>query len=140
MTTTRRSPSFRMVLTGPRLTITEALDDLQVAVYDYDQALALDPQDARVYYHRGLVRKELDDPEGALEDYTQAIALDPEYAEAHAGKAGVHALRGEVEEACASLEEAIGLDDAFRTWAGRAADFAGLWGEARFEALVVGEG
>jgi tetratricopeptide (TPR) repeat protein len=117
-----------------------ALDDLQVAVYDYDQALALDPQDARVYYHRGLVRKELDDPEGALEDYTQAIALDPEYAEAHAGKAGVHALRGEVEEACASLEEAIGLDDAFRTWAGRAADFAGLWGEARFEALVVGEG
>jgi tetratricopeptide (TPR) repeat protein len=117
-----------------------ALDDLQVAVYDYAQAIDLDPQDARAYYHRGLAHKELGDLQGALDDYAQAIALDPEYAEAYAGKAGVHAQRGEVEEACASLEEAIGLDDAFRTWAGRAADFAGLWGNARFEALVVGEG
>jgi tetratricopeptide (TPR) repeat protein len=55
------------------------LGDLAGALADYNQAIALKPDDATAYYNRGIVRKAQGDLAGALADYNQAIALKPHY-------------------------------------------------------------
>ena len=45
----------------------------------YDQALTLDPQNARARGNRGLVKAALDDHQGAIADYNQVLKLDPQY-------------------------------------------------------------
>jgi tetratricopeptide (TPR) repeat protein len=59
------------------------LGDYQGAIDDYNQALKLDPNNAKAYYNRGIARSDLGDNQGAIDDYTQAIKLDPNNAYAY---------------------------------------------------------
>ncbi|MEL6398113.1 MAG: tetratricopeptide repeat protein [Cyanobacteria bacterium J06626_4] len=52
-------------------------DTLEQARLDFDQAIALSPDDARAYGHRGLLRYQLSDVEGALADWESALNLKP---------------------------------------------------------------
>ena len=53
------------------------------ALSAYNQALALKPDYAEVYYNRGNVKLAQDQRKAALEDYNQAIRLKPNFAEAY---------------------------------------------------------
>ena len=54
--------------------------DLDQAIADYTQAIALDPKYAVAYNNRGIAYCDKGDLDQAIADYTQAIALDPKYA------------------------------------------------------------
>jgi tetratricopeptide (TPR) repeat protein len=63
-----------------------AKGDLDSAIADYDQAIALDPKDAIAYNGRGNVYYDRKDYDGAIADYVQAIMLDPKLALAYNGR------------------------------------------------------
>lgn len=54
----------------------------------FDEAVTQSPQDANVYYHRGLALQRMNHLTQAIMDFTKAIELDPEDADAyyHRGK------------------------------------------------------
>lgn len=59
------------------------LRDFAGARTDYDRAIDLNPNDARAWHNRGVLRwQHQEDPEGAEADFTQAIDLEPSYARA----------------------------------------------------------
>ncbi len=60
-----------------------ALGQPQRAIEDYDEALRIDPQDAKAYYNRGTVYVDLGQSQRAIEDFDEAIRLSPQYALAH---------------------------------------------------------
>lgn len=51
--------------------------DYQEAIADYSKAIEIDPQDAKSYYNRGIVKAELEDYQGAIADYNKAIEINP---------------------------------------------------------------
>ncbi|HQU46079.1 MAG TPA: tetratricopeptide repeat protein [Pirellulales bacterium] len=59
-------------------------EEYAAGVADCDQAIALDPDDARAYFVRGKCRHT--DFTGAIQDYGRAIRLDPKYAAAYAAR------------------------------------------------------
>ena len=54
-----------------------SLGEYQKAINDYDQAIALNPKDARSFYNRGLSYRKLEKEEKAIEDLKRAQDLDP---------------------------------------------------------------
>lgn len=69
------------------------------ALEDYNEAIALDPQNAEYYYRRSEVRLKTDDQLGAMEDLNRSIILD-------AHKPNVYYTRGRLKESY-SLDDAI---------------------------------
>jgi tetratricopeptide (TPR) repeat protein len=63
------------------------LDDVQGALADYNQAIALNPKYSEAYNSRAVLKDQMDDVQGALADYNQAIALNPRYSEAYNNRA-----------------------------------------------------
>jgi tetratricopeptide (TPR) repeat protein len=57
----------------------KAKGDLNRAIADYNQAIALDPKYAVAYYNRGVMYNDKGDLDRAIADYNRAIALDPKY-------------------------------------------------------------
>ncbi|MBD2339578.1 tetratricopeptide repeat protein [Calothrix sp. FACHB-156] len=53
------------------------------AIINYNQALQLNPDNADIYYKRGMVRYHLGDYEGAIADYTQVIQINFNYTKAY---------------------------------------------------------
>ena len=47
------------------------------AIQDYDQAIKLNPSNARAYYNRGIAYSAKGQHDRAIQDYDQAIKLDP---------------------------------------------------------------
>ncbi|WP_156331800.1 tetratricopeptide repeat-containing serine protease family protein, partial [Planktothricoides sp. SR001] len=62
------------------------LKKYDLAIADYNQAIALDPNYAAAYNGRGNAYKELKKYELAIADFNQAIALDQNYASAYVGR------------------------------------------------------
>jgi tetratricopeptide (TPR) repeat protein len=59
------------------------------ALEDYNQALALDPQNIEVLFARGLTKEKLKDYEGAFSDYTKAIDRKENYTKAWLSRGNV---------------------------------------------------
>ena len=57
------------------------LEEHQLAVEDYDDALRLAPGDAVAHYSRGASRAQLGDLAGAVGDFDAAILLAPDHAD-----------------------------------------------------------
>ena len=99
--------------------------EIELAIEDYTEAIALNPEFAEAYYQRGLAYSKKSEIELAIVDYTQAIALKPDYADAyyHRSKAWLHL--GETEKAKADMQTAsniginstIALDETLRNYA-----------------------
>ena len=53
--------------------------DYDRAIEDYNQAIKLNPKDAKTYNNRGRAHYYKGDYDRAIEDYNQAIKLNPEY-------------------------------------------------------------
>jgi tetratricopeptide (TPR) repeat protein len=75
-----------------------------------DLTIELDPDDAKAYSNRGIVKSYLGRNEEALKDYDEAIKLDPNLAQAYYNRGIVKSELGRNEEALKDYDEAIKLD------------------------------
>ena len=57
--------------------------DSSRAIELYTQLLALNPDYAKAYNNRGVVKSDLGDKSGALSDYDKSISLNPDFAESY---------------------------------------------------------
>jgi Tfp pilus assembly protein PilF len=84
--------------------------DIDGALADYDQALRLAPERAKVYANRGMARQAKGDLDGALADFDQAIRLDPADPGAYSKRASARYAGGNAAGALADLDAALRLD------------------------------
>jgi len=80
------------------------------ALRDYDQAIALNPNDATAYYNRGLTYHNLQRYDEALRDYDQAIALNPNDAQAYNNRGNTYHNLQHYDEALRDYDQAITLN------------------------------
>ena len=64
-----------------------------MAIADSDQAIALNPDDADAYTHRGLAYVSKGAFDAAIQDFTKAIALNPEHAGAYTNRGNAYAYK-----------------------------------------------
>src|SRR5581483_10877439 len=88
----------------------KAVNDLDGAIADYDQALRLNPQLACALNNRGTAWKAKGDLDRAMVDYSRAIRLDERYAVPYLNRGIVHLLQGREAEAEQDFSQALKLD------------------------------
>lgn len=81
--------------------------EYQAAIANFDQALAIDQNNAKVLGYRGVARSRLQDYQGALEDYNQALAIDSEAYKVYYNRGLVQTNLNNHESAIADFTEAI---------------------------------
>ena len=79
------------------------------ALGDLDQALRLNPRDAKTHQSRAAVYAASGDQARAIEDYSAAIRFDPHYALAYQGRGDAYARTGRPELALQDYSEVIRL-------------------------------
>lgn len=75
-------PNFPQALIGRGIAYRETKDTAH-ATADFDQALKLDPKNAKALYERGLTKSQSGDGSGGDADIAAARALDPNVAGRH---------------------------------------------------------
>jgi tetratricopeptide (TPR) repeat protein len=104
----------------------QAVDCYKEAVEAYDRALALRPDQARVWHYRGYALGELGRLEEELESINRALALKPDHAKAWYNRGIALGRLGRHEEALESFDRALALkpDD---DWAALKPDVGWAW-------------
>ena len=87
-------------------------DKFEEAIADYDKALYRNPNDAFIYYSRGLAKAGWKKYDDAITDYDRAIQLNPSYASAYyqRGVAKTQLEQYDYDAAIADYDEAIRLN------------------------------
>jgi tetratricopeptide (TPR) repeat protein len=80
------------------------------AIGDLNEAIRLDPQDARALVYRGIAWAGKNDFDQAIADFSEAIRLDPKLASAYGNRSLTWQDIGEYERAISDAEEMIRLD------------------------------
>jgi tetratricopeptide (TPR) repeat protein len=80
------------------------------AIADYDEAIQLDPKNARAYNNRGIAYHAKGNNDRAIADYDEAIRVDPKYAFAYFTRGLAYHAKGNNDRAIADYDEAIRLD------------------------------
>jgi tetratricopeptide (TPR) repeat protein len=80
------------------------------ALSEFDQAIALDPNNAQALYGRGLLHQGEKQHQLAIEDFTAANGLTPQRAEPLLGRASSYLALDKAREAAADLDEAAQAD------------------------------
>lgn len=88
----------------------ELRDNIQSLDY-YSRAIQYNPNSAKAFTNRGLVKGALQDMNGALNDLNQSIAIDPEIPETHLNLGVTLAALNKPEEALISFNEALKLNE-----------------------------
>jgi tetratricopeptide (TPR) repeat protein len=81
--------------------------DLGHAIADFDQAVAIDGRQARLYVGRGLAYRDKGDLDRAIEDLSKAIELDSKFGEAFINRCVVYDHKGERDRAIADYRAAL---------------------------------
>ena len=84
-----------------------------LALDDYNQALALNPELADAYNNRGVLYANQQKWDLALADYHQALALNPEFADAYNNRGVLYANQQKWNLALAAYNQALALNPAF---------------------------
>jgi len=84
--------------------------DVDGAIADFNQAIALDPKLAEAYNRRGNANRAKGNTDAAIADYQQAITVDPNYANPHNGLGTFKVVKGDFDGAIADFNQAIALD------------------------------
>ena len=82
----------------------------ELALADYNKAIAINPDFALAYYNRGLVYYDQKKWELALADYTKTIAINPDDAEAYNNRGLVYKNQKKWELALADYNKAITIN------------------------------
>jgi len=88
------------------------LGELDGAIKKFDEALALDPNNADALHMRGMALNRLGRYDKALADYSDAIGLKPDWDEAHVNRAHVYIKQGNNDSAMTDCDAAIELNSA----------------------------
>jgi membrane associated rhomboid family serine protease/tetratricopeptide (TPR) repeat protein len=78
----------------------------------FDQAIAINPRDTRLYLSRGYTREMTDDHDGAISDYTEAISRNPKDAAALTQRCVALVRKRDYGGAAKDCEAALALDGA----------------------------
>ncbi|WP_051390054.1 tetratricopeptide repeat protein [Bradyrhizobium sp. Ec3.3] len=87
--------------------------DLDRAIADHSQALALDPKNAPAYNNRGNAYALKGDLDRAIADYNQAIAIDPKSAKPYNNRGRAYRDKGNLDRAIADYSQAITIDSKY---------------------------
>lgn len=88
----------------------ELRDNIQALDY-YSRAIQDNPNSAKAFTNRGLVKGALQDMNGALNDLNQSIAIDPKIPETHLNLGVTLAALNKPEKALASFNKALELNE-----------------------------
>jgi tetratricopeptide (TPR) repeat protein len=83
---------------------------MQKALDAFDRALAIDPQDARIHYSRGLALALLGRIDKALAAFDEALKINPQFAEVHCSRGLALAQLGRMDEALAAFDRALAIN------------------------------
>jgi tetratricopeptide (TPR) repeat protein len=84
--------------------------DCAGAIQELDWAIQIDPQDARVYCCRGIVKSKMGDRQGAIADLNRALQLNPQNAIALRNRGKLRLQIGDCLGAMADLDKALQLN------------------------------
>jgi len=87
-----------------------AKGDFAAAIADYDEAIKLDPKNARAIANRGTAHSESGDTDAAIAEFDAAIKRDPRLASAYFNRANTYAAKGEAGRAIADYTAALRYD------------------------------
>jgi tetratricopeptide (TPR) repeat protein len=90
----------------------ECLDkkDCEGAVFHYNQALRMKPNDAVIYNNRGKAHCFLGDKQSAIDDFTKAININPNNAKTYHNRGNVKSVLKDYQEAIYDYTEAIKIN------------------------------
>jgi lipoprotein NlpI len=103
----KQKPKGRVAAYYNRGNAQAAKGDQAAAIADYDEAIKLDPKNARLFNNRGTARSEAGDTDAAIADFSEAIAHDKRYASAYFNRANAYAAKGETGRAIEDYSAAI---------------------------------
>jgi tetratricopeptide (TPR) repeat protein len=83
--------------------------DFERAIAEYDQAIALNPHDVKLYINRGLAYTNKGDTDHAIADFDYAIKLKPKDADIYNNRGVVYANKREYDRSIAEYDQAIKL-------------------------------
>ncbi len=85
-------------------------ENYEGAISDFNQALQLAPENAEIYYLRGVCRSNIGLKVAAIKDLNSAIHLNPQYAEAYYEKAYIYLSDQNAQKAIGVLNKVIQLN------------------------------
>ncbi len=104
------SPGGRAIAYHSRAIAWTDSGDSDRAMADYDNAIALDPNDIDAYNERGQIWLEKGENDNAISDFDKAIELDPRKAEAYYNRGRAYSHNGADTRAIADYGQAVEFD------------------------------
>lgn len=83
--------------------------DPHKAILYLGNAIKIEPNDAEIYYNRGVAYENLGQYQPAIKDYNQAISLKPAYSEAFYNRGTLYSEIGQYQQAIEDFNQAISL-------------------------------
>ncbi len=83
--------------------------DFDSAIFYYGEAIRINPQYSKAYYHRGLALDYEFFLDFAVADYSEAIHLDPKYVDAYRDRGEIYFITGKFDKALEDFQQAINL-------------------------------
>ena len=83
--------------------------DPHKAILYLSNAIKIQPNDAEIYYNRGVAYENLGQYQPAIKDYNQAISLKPAYSEAFYNRGTLYSEIGQYQQAIEDYNKAISL-------------------------------
>ncbi len=85
----------------------DKLNQHQLAINDFNQAIHLNPNYSFVFYNRGMTYSKLGSYQRAIEDFNEAIRLNPDYAEFYNIRGYTYSKLGRYQDTLADYSEVI---------------------------------
>ena len=83
--------------------------DPHKAILYLSNAIKIQPNDAEIYYNRGVAYENLGQYQPAIKDYNQAIIIKPAYSEAFYNRGTIYSEIGQYQQAINDFNQAISL-------------------------------
>jgi Tfp pilus assembly protein PilF len=87
-----------------------AKGDIDAALTDFDNAIAINPRYVQSYLYRGIIWDAKSEPDKAYADFDLAVRLDPKSVPALVNRGAIRGSKGELSSAIADFNRAINAD------------------------------
>lgn len=89
------------------------LGQFNAAITSYQNALRINPADAKTHYNLGMACSESGDTDAAIDSFKYAIKITPDYALAYNGMGNALKDKGELEQAIKTYRQALKIEPEF---------------------------